>query len=58
MIAKSAGTPKRFQLLEQDNCTFKKVEILPNNIGYLKLNGFPDPSVCQATARAPMASLN
>ena len=44
--------------LEQDNCTFKKVEILPNNIGYLKLNAFPNPSMCQATARAAMASLN
>jgi hypothetical protein len=44
--------------LEQDNCTFKKIEILPNNIGYLKLNAFPDPSMCQATARAAMASLN
>jgi hypothetical protein len=44
--------------LEQDNCTFKKVEILPNNIGYLKLNAFPDPSMCQATATAAMASLN
>ena len=33
--------------LEQDNCTFKKVEILPNNIGYLKLNTFPNPSICQ-----------
>jgi hypothetical protein len=44
--------------LEQDNCTFKRVEILPNNIGYLKLNTFPNPSMCQATARAAMASLN
>jgi hypothetical protein len=44
--------------LEHDNCTFKKVEILPNNIGYLKLNAFPDPSICQARARAAMASLN
>jgi C-terminal processing protease CtpA/Prc len=44
--------------LEQDNCTFKKVEILPNSIGYLKLNAFPEPSMCQATARAAMASLN
>jgi len=44
--------------LEQDNCTFKKVEILANNIGYLKLNAFPDPSMCQAMARAAMASLN
>jgi hypothetical protein len=44
--------------LEQDNCTFKKVEILPHNIGYLKLNAFPDPSVCRETATAAMASLN
>jgi len=44
--------------LEQDNCRFKKVEILANNIGYLKLNAFPDPAVCQATATAAMASLN
>lgn len=44
--------------MEQDNCTFKKVEILPHNIGYLKLDGFPDPRVCRATATAAMASLN
>ena len=44
--------------LEQDNCAFKKVEILPHNIGYLKLNAFPDPSVCRAMATAAMASLN
>jgi peptidase S41-like protein len=44
--------------LEQDNCRFKKVEILPHNIGYLKLDAFPDPSVCRATARDAMASLN
>jgi Peptidase family S41 len=46
------------KVLEQDNCTFKKVEILPHNIGYLKLNAFPDPSVCRTTATAAMASLN
>jgi hypothetical protein len=44
--------------LEKDNCTFKKVEILPHNIGYLKLDAFPDPSLCQETATAAMASLN
>jgi C-terminal processing protease CtpA/Prc len=37
---------------------FEKVEILPHNIGYLKLNSFPDTSVCQTTAAAAMASLN
>jgi len=44
--------------LEQDNCRFKKVEILGNNIGYLKLNAFPDPLLCEGTAKAAMASLN
>lgn len=44
--------------MEQQNCTFEKVEILPHNIGYLKLNSFPDPSICQRTAEAAMASLN
>jgi C-terminal processing protease CtpA/Prc len=34
------------------------MEILPGNIGYLKLNAFPDPSVCRAKATAAMAPLN
>lgn len=40
------------------NCAFERVEILPHNIGYLKLNAFPDTSVCQDTATAAMAKLN
>jgi Peptidase family S41 len=44
--------------LEQDNCAFQKVEILPHNIGYLKLDAFPDPSICRSTATAAMASVN
>ena len=44
--------------MEQSNCTFEKVEILPHNIGYLKLNSFPDLSVCRSTAVAAMAVLN
>jgi len=40
------------------NCAFEQVKILPHNIGYLKLNAFPDTSVCQATATAAMAKLN
>jgi hypothetical protein len=46
------------QTLLQQNCMFRKVELLPHNIGYLKLDSFPDTSVCQATAVAAMASLN
>jgi hypothetical protein len=44
--------------MEQQECMFEKVEILPRNIGYLKLNFFADTSVCQSTATAAMASLN
>jgi hypothetical protein len=44
--------------MNQQNCTFARVEILPHNVGYLKLNSFPDVSLCQATAAAAMASLN
>jgi hypothetical protein len=46
------------EAMEQQNCTFEKVEILPRNIGYQKLNSFPDPSACRQTATAAMASLN
>jgi C-terminal processing protease CtpA/Prc len=44
--------------LERENCTFEMVKILPRNIGYLKLNSFPDVSICRSTAVAAMASLN
>ena len=44
--------------MEQANCTFEPVQTLPHNIGYLKLDSFPDVSVCQHTAEAAMASLN
>ena len=46
------------QTMEQGNCTFEKAEILAHNIGYLKLNSFPDPSICRPTAVAAMTSLN
>lgn len=44
--------------LEQANCTFEPVKVLSHNIGYLKFNSFPDPSVCKAKAVEAMASLN
>jgi hypothetical protein len=52
------GLARYRKALEQDNCTFRKIEIAPHNIGYLKLDAFPDPSVCRSTATAAMASLN
>ena len=44
--------------MEQEHCMFRKVDILPHGVGYLKLNFFPDTSVCGPTATAAMASLN
>jgi C-terminal processing protease CtpA/Prc len=44
--------------MEQSHCTFERVEMLPHNVGYVKLNSFPHPAVCAATARAAMASVN
>ena len=59
---RSAPTREDFaryrQAMQRENCTFEKLETLPLNIGYLKLNSFPDPSVCEPTARATMARLN
>lgn len=53
------GAIERYhEALRQNNCTFEKTEILPNNIGYLKLNSFPDTSVCESTAVTAMARLN
>jgi C-terminal processing protease CtpA/Prc len=46
------------KVMEQQNCMFRKIEILSHNIGYLKLNYFLDTSVCRSTATAAMAALN
>ncbi len=46
------------EAMKRINCAFEKVETLPRNIGYLKLNFFPDRSVCESTATAAMSSLN
>lgn len=46
------------KLLREENCTFEKVEMLPRQIGYVKLNSFPDVEACEGTARAAMKQLN
>jgi hypothetical protein len=40
--------------MERMNCAFDKVEILPNNIGYIKFDGFMDAGFCGATVNAAM----
>ena len=44
--------------MHRKNCTFEQIRILSHHIGYIKLNAFPDPSVCGAKAKAVMASMN
>jgi hypothetical protein len=43
--------------MEQNNCTFERVDVLPGNIGYLKFDEFPDPSVCRSTVVTSMNRL-
>ena len=42
---------------EHDNCGFRKVEILPGNIGYLKFDMFGDAEVCGPSLVAAMGFL-
>jgi Peptidase family S41/N-terminal domain of Peptidase_S41 in eukaryotic IRBP len=46
------------ETMKQQNCTFEKLEILPRNIGYVKLNSFPDPDICRVPAMAAMTYVN
>jgi retinol-binding protein 3 len=41
-------------MMEQQNCTFSKVEILDHNIGYIKFGAFPPPDICGPTVVAAM----
>ena len=40
--------------MERDNCAFDKIEILANNIGYIRFNGFMDAGFCGPTVVAAM----
>jgi hypothetical protein len=46
------------EAMKQSHCMFEKVQVLAQNIGYFKLNAFPDPAICRADATAAMARLN
>ena len=43
--------------LERNNCMFEKLEIMPENVGYLKFNAFPAPEICGPTVEAAMSFL-
>jgi hypothetical protein len=42
------------KMLDQQNCTFSKLEILNHNIGYIKFGAFPPPDICGPTVVAAM----
>ncbi len=44
-------------MLKRDNCAFRKVEVLPHNIGYLKFDAFAPASLCRETAANAMRFL-
>jgi hypothetical protein len=51
----SPAEQARFRaMLEQQNCTFSRVEILGHNIGYVKFGAFPPPDICGPTVVAAM----
>jgi hypothetical protein len=49
-----AALARRKAFAQRNNCAFEKVERLPQNIGYLKFNGFMDPEICGPTVAAAM----
>jgi len=49
-----AEQARRRSMLENQNCTFSKIEILPHNVGYIKFGAFPPPDICGPTAVAAM----
>ncbi len=49
--------PNFQRMLERDNCAFRKVEVLPHNIGYVKLDAFGPVRLCRDTAAAAMRFL-
>jgi len=51
----SPAEQARFRsMMEQQNCTFSKLEILDHNIGYIKFGAFPPPDICGPTVVAAM----
>ena len=57
-VETSEGRARFREAMLQQHCMIRKVEILPHDIGYLKLDFFPELNVCGAEVKAAMASLN
>jgi hypothetical protein len=51
----SPAEQERFRtMLQHQNCTFSKLEILNHNIGYIRFGAFPPPDICGSTVVAAM----
>lgn len=51
----SPAEEARFRsMLERQNCTFSRLEVLDHNIGYVKFGAFPPPDICGPTVVAAM----
>jgi hypothetical protein len=44
--------------MARSNCMIASAKMLPHNIAYLKINGFPNPAICAPRVAAAMQSLN
>lgn len=42
------------EMMDAENCGFRKAEVLDGNVGYLKFDFFADPDICGPTASAAM----
>jgi len=52
------GLARYRALMHETHCTIEKVAVLPGNVGYIKLNSFPEPAVCEPQIRQAMGSID
>jgi C-terminal processing protease CtpA/Prc len=46
------------KMIENDHCAIRKAEVLADQIGYFKLDAFPDVSICGQQVMAALAAIN